>query len=220
MNTKDGNGVTSNETLLTNNKEVCVNNEQTINGVRNFDSLATGLKAYLEDLHKYQCGSDEHRADFDKDMGLDPIPHQDTVGAIYHVPEGLSDDKRKQWYAKENERRGITPEMEKEWHEACWKHADAEMEHNWECYSGIAFSILGILESSTCEHCGDTHTGLGRDTDGTAFEYDGVLMNLFEVIAFELMNRGEKYKYAQYKKSDLLQAVMRLNPEVATKEVA
>ena len=219
MNTKDGTGVTSKETLLTNNKETSMTDEQTINGERNFNSLTADLAACLKDLHKYQCGSDEHRADFCKDMSLEPIPHQDIYAAI-EVPDGLTKEEQSAFFKAEQERRGHTEETWKEYCEACDKHSDAEMEHNHEAQSDIAFSILGILESSTCEHCGDTHTGIGRDTDGTAFEYDGVLMNLFEVIAFELMNRGEKYEHALYKKGDLLQAVMRLNPEVATKEVA
>jgi hypothetical protein len=209
---KDGNGGTSKETLLTNNTETSMTE-------RTFNSLTADLKVSLEDLHKYQCGSNEHRASLEKDKNLDPIPHQDIYAAI-EVPEGLTKEEQSGFFKAEQERRGHTEETWKEYCEAGDKHADAEMAHNWECYSDIAFSILGILESSACEHCGDTHTGLGRDTDGTAFEYDNTLINLFEVIAFELMNRGEKYEHALYKKSDLLQRLMQLSPEVKTKEVA
>ena len=169
----------------------------------NFDAIIRNLKDSLEEHHKYRCGSDEHRADLVEDYGLPAIPDEESL--VGKTVDGI-------WT---NERDDRTPEQRaamEEHDRICDLHADVEMDHNFEQSSYIAFDILELLKHSTCAHCGDTHTSHGLDDDGTAFEYEGLLLNLFEVVAYELLESGANLKYSLGEKQRLLDIVTRLNP--------
>jgi len=182
----------------------------------NFDAIVSNLKSSLEEHHKYRCGSDEHRADLAADYDLPKMPHQEIYGTPVDCPKDATPEERGAIYTAEHVRRGGTDAMEAEV-DAFWEkhddvYFDSEMDHNFEQSSYIAFDILELLKHSTCEHCGDTHTSHGLDDDGTAFEYEGLLLNLFEVVAYELLERGANLKYSLGERQRLLDIVTRLNP--------
>ena len=153
------------------------------------DTPIGALENALAGLHVYNCGSEGARGDLAKDYGLSPIPHQDTVGGIYHVPDNLTDDEREQWYAVENERRGITPEKVQEYDEACWEHADAEMDHERGATQEIAERVIDVLRGSRCAYCGDKHA----DPNGEySHAYDLALMAIFERVTQEMADRADQ----------------------------
>ena len=146
----------------------------------------------LAELHKYNCGSEGARADLAKDYGLQPYPKEATDLSYKQEP--------------------FTPEEQKIWDEACKmsdKLADAEMDHIFDSTSAIAFQILELLKGSTCGYCGQAETDPDMEY---GYTYDHALMNIFEVVAHELMERGDKLEHGLFKKSDLLQRLVALNP--------
>ena len=191
-NVNDGSGTNSN-----NNQEVGMGNET---NVANFESITTLLQSELMELHKYQCGSNEHRADLAKDAGLPAYP--DAATDLSYKKEPFTKEEEKLWA----EASKISDDL-----------ADAESDHQWTTANEIAQSIMATIEYSKCDHCGETHS----DSDGVyGNTHEMILMSLFELVSFEIMQRHADRKYQMYGKSDLLRRLMELSPEVKTKEVA
>ena len=149
--------------------------------------LFQAIQTELEGLHRYNCGSDEHRADLHKDYGLPQRPARFTE---------LS---RKQGY--------LTPQEQKivdEGNEVCWAEADADSDNTYDSAGAIAYRVLELLRGSVCDHCGERHS----DPDTTyGFAFGHLLMHLIEMSASDLIERGEMWS-----KSDILKYIMAIEP--------
>jgi hypothetical protein len=174
-------------------------NENICTGPGDFFS---SIKESLQDLHKYQCGSAEHRHDLQKDYNLPDMPPDEHL--VWKTVDGI-------WTNAKDDRTQEQKDEMAEYDRVCDLYADAERDHIWEESSYLASFIISLLRDAKCEHCGNSHSGHGVDKQA-AFDYDAMLMSLFEQVAFEIIERGDKVKYSTFDKAALMRTLSGFNP--------